>query len=325
MDPEPQHPAADATAAPQAEITSPPPAVPSFQTTMHSAFIGSDGLRAGWRFFLYIVLWRLVKSLIDKSLVPIDAHISRDILAEFIDETGRFIACTIPALIMARIEGRKFTDYGLPKRTAFGKLFWVGTIWGFAGITFLLLILRGTGAFYFGHLALHGTRILKFAGFWGAFYLIVGFYEEFLFRGYSLFTLSSGMRFWPSAILLSILFGGIHLFNPGENTIGIVAAGFIGLFLCLTLLRTGNLWFAVGFHAAWDWGESFFYSVPDSGTTDPGHLMNSTFHGSSWITGGSVGPEGSIFVYLTIILLWMLFARVYPDVKYQRESRAYHV
>src|SRR5260221_14545857 len=69
---------------------------------------------------------------------------------------------------------------------------------------------------------------------------------------------------------------------------GLLAAGVIGLFFCLTLRRTGSLWFAVGFHAAWDWGETFVYSVPDSGTIFPGHLLKSSFHGPRWLTGGSV-------------------------------------
>ncbi len=91
----------------------------------------------------------------------------------------------------------------------------------------------------------------------------------------------------------------------------------IGLFFCLTLRRTGNLWFAVGFHAAWDWGESFLYSVPDSGEKAPGHLLSSSFHGSPWLTGGSVGPEGSVFLFLVIALVWVAFDKVYRQAKYR--------
>jgi hypothetical protein len=46
-----------------------------------------------------------------------------------------------------------------------------------------------------------------------------------------------------------------------------------------------------------------------------GHLLNSSFHGSRWITGGTVGPEGSVLVYIVIALLWVAFDRVYPEVK----------
>jgi hypothetical protein len=72
----------------------------------------------------------------------------------------------------------------------------------------------------------------------------------------------------------------------------------------------------VGFHLSFDWGETFLYSVPNSGTVEPGHLLNSSFHGPMWLTGGSVGPEGSIFVFVLIALLWILLDRMYPHAKY---------
>ena len=97
-----------------------------------------------------------------------------------------------------------------------------------------------------------------------------------LLRGYAQFTLARGIGFWPAALVLSCGFGLIHLRNDGEQWRGLLAAAFIGFFFCLTLRRTGNLWFAVGFHAAWDWGETFFYSVPDSGMVAPGHLLSSS-------------------------------------------------
>ncbi len=119
--------------------------------------------------------------------------------------------------------------------------------------------------------------------------------------------------------MLSLAFGAVHLpqeksalGNQGEAWIGALGAALIGLFFCLTLKRTGSLWFAVGMHASWDWGETFLYSVPNSGMTAPGHMMNPSFHGSRWLTGGSVGPEGSVLLFVLIALMWILFDRVYP-------------
>ena len=73
---------------------------------------------------------------------------------------------------------------------------------------------------------------------------------------------------------------------------------------------------------SWDWGESYLYSVPDSGGMMPGHLLNSSFHGPAWLTGGSVGPEGSALVFVVIVTLWVLFDRMYPEVKYGALQRA---
>jgi membrane protease YdiL (CAAX protease family) len=184
-------------------------------------------------------------------------------------------------------------------------------VWGFASITLLLAAMYGLRVFDLGHLAMHGVRIVKFAAFWGMFFLLVGFFEDFLFRGYSQFTLTRAIGFWPAALFLSCLFGWTHRGNQGEQWMGLLAAAAIGLFFCLTLRRTGNLWFAVGFHAAWDWGETFVYSVPDSGTLFPGHLLKSSFHGPRWLTGGSVGPEGSMLCFVVIALTWAAFSKAY--------------
>ncbi|MBA3913109.1 MAG: CPBP family intramembrane metalloprotease [Acidobacteriales bacterium] len=181
--------------------------------------------------------------------------------------------------------------------------------------------MRAMGAFYFGHLAIHGMSILKFGAFYVLMFLMVGLFEEFLLRGYMQYTLTTGMGFWPTAILLSASFGALHGGNNGEAMLGLVAAALIGLFFCLTLRRTGSLWFAVGFHMSWDWGESFFYSTPDSGQMSPGHLLNSSFQGSRWITGGSVGPEGSVLVLIVIVIMWIIFDRQYRSIKYPVLSR----
>lgn len=291
-----------------------PEAKPAF---LHSVFIGPDGLRAGWRFAIYMAGFFALQFLISSSTKPflhLHPHQKPPVWVFVLGELEWLVAAIIPALVMSKFEKRSFGTYGLPSQQAFGKQFWVGIVWGICAITLLLVVMRGVGVFYFGGLALHGVRILKFAAFWGVMFLLVGFFEEFITRGYTQFTLTRGMGFWPAAVLLSAAFGAIHLGNPGEAWAGALGAAFIGLFFCLTLRRTGTLWFAVGMHASWDWGESFLYSVPDSGQVAPGHLLSSSFHGARWLTGGSVGPEGSVFVFVLIAAMWLLFDRLYPPV-----------
>jgi len=281
---------------------------------LYSVFIGPEGLRAGWRFAIYLSAFFAILFLISwatRPLLHLHPHEKPPVWVMLLGEFESLVAAVLPALALAKYERRPFGAYGLPLRGAFGSQFWVGALWGICAITILMLLLRGLGVFYFGGLALHGIRILKFAAFWAVLFLVVGLLEEFVARGYSLFTLARGMGFWPAALLLSAAFGAIHLSNPGEAWVGALAAAFIGLFFCLTLLRTGTLWFAVGMHASWDWGESFLYSVPDSGQVAPGHLLSSSFHGSRWLTGGSVGPEGSVFVFVVIAAMWVLFDFIY--------------
>jgi hypothetical protein len=232
-----------------------------------------------------------------------------------LEEFGLLVAAVLPALVLQMVERRPWGAYGLPIRQAFGKFFWMGGVWGFASITLLLAMMYGLRVFDVAHLAMHGARIVKFAAFWAVFFLLVGFFEEFLLRGYTQFTLTRIVGFWPAAVALSCMFGLIHIRNGGEQWPGLLAAAAIGFFFCLTLRRTGTLWFAVGFHAAWDWGETFFYSVPDSGTIFPGHLLKSSFHGPIWLTGGMVGPEGSVLCFVVIAAVWVAFSRAYPTVR----------
>jgi hypothetical protein len=186
-------------------------------------------------------------------------------------------------------------------------------------ITAVIFLIRSFGGFSFGEMVLHGASLWQYAVLWAVGFLLVGFFEEFLFRGYAQFTVASGIGFWPAATLLSAVFGAIHLQNGGESKIGAVGVFAIAMFFCLTLRRTGNLWFAVGLHGAFDWGETFLYSVPDSGLVAPGHLLNSSFHGPVWLTGGTVGPEASVMAFAVIGLAAAAFALVYPseDVKQQ--------
>ena len=283
---------------------------PSYARTL---FMGPGGLRPGWGIAFYFLTFYALQRLVGLSSEWWKLGELRSMMLE---ELGAMLAAIIPSLVLAKVEQRPWRDYGLPPRNAFGKLFWVGALWGFAGITILVGSQYELHAFDFGHPVLHGARVVKFAAFWGLMFLLVGFFEEFLLRGYTQFTLTRGLGFWPAAVVLSSAFGLIHYWNGGEEWTGLLAAAAIGFFFCLTLRRTGSLWFAVGFHAAWDWGETFFYSVPDSGTVFPGHLLSSSFRGPHWITGGSVGPEGSVLCFVVVGALWLTFDRVYREAKY---------
>ena len=302
------------------EAAAPPPAAPP-PFTLGSIFWGPQGLRAGWRLLMYIALVVVLftgVSAVGRLIFPHPAKGFRA-RAALGSEVVLLLVTMIPALIMGAIEKRSLRNYGLSGRGIFGRQFWLGCIWGILAISALMLALRGVHGFYFGTLALHGMRIAKWAVFWAGFFLFVGLFEEFFFRGYTLFTLSTGVGFWPAALILSVLFGGVHLQNPGEQWVGALAAGLIGLFFCLTLRRTGALWFAIGMHAAFDWGETFLYSVPDSGLITPGHLLNSFFHGPRWLTGGSVGPEGSVLIFVVIGLLFLIFNWMYPRARFPVE------
>lgn len=285
-------------------------AVATAPSYAHTLFWGHDGLRPGWGFLFYAVAFLLLQKLAVHFAWMRDLGDS-GLWSRMLEEIGDLLAAIIPAIVLARVERRPWSAYGLPLRKAFGRLFWFGVVWGFLAISLVILAIYTQHGYTPGHIILHGPRLLRFVAFWTSYFLLVGLFEDFLFRGYAQFTLARGVGFWPAAFALSCVFGLIHRGNEGERWSGVLIAAVIGLFFCLTLRRTGSLWFAIGFHAAWDWGETFFYSVPDSGMVAPGHLLSSNLQGPAWLTGGSVGPEGSVFCYLAVALVCLAFHQVY--------------
>jgi uncharacterized protein len=216
---------------------------------------------------------------------------------------------------MSQIEGRSPGVYGLPLRGAFGKLFWQGCLIGLIEISALIGLIAAFDGYSFGGLALHGKEVLRWGMMWAVFFVFVGLFEEFLFRGYTQYTLADSIGFWPAAVVLSCSFGAVHLGNPGEGWVGAAGVVAIGLIFAFTLRRTGNLWLAVGWHASFDFGETFLYSVPNSGLKLEGHLSNASLNGPDWLTGGTVGPEGSVFSFLTMGILAIAIHFLFPAKK----------
>jgi len=282
------------------------------------------GLRAGWRLLIYILLVVAFSAAINLLVRTIHTptHRPPTPAVELVQEMVGFFVVFGCALIMSRIERRSPGEYGLPLAEAFGRKFWLGMLFGLVEICVLMGLISAFGGYSFGSLALSSSGILH----WGLLHLVlftfVGFFEEFLFRGYSQFTLADGIGFWPAAIILSLGFGALHLGNPGEGPVGAASVALVGIFFAFTLYRTGNLWYAVGLHATFDWGETFLFSVPNSGTFMEGHLSNSILHGAKWLTGGSVGPEGSVFCFLTMGLQFLVVMWLFPKKNTTAESEA---
>jgi membrane protease YdiL (CAAX protease family) len=229
-----------------------------------------------------------------------------------LDELIGFASAYAAALVMARLERRPAGVYGLPLWQAFGKSFWLGILLGLGEVSLLIGLIAEFGGYAFGMLALHGSSLLGWAALWALAFVLVGLSEEFLFRGYTQFTLARGIGFWPAAVCLSLVFGAAHLRNPGEGIIGATNVAVTGLVFAFALRRTANLWLAVGWHASFDFGETFLYSVPNSGYLFERHLSTAVLHGKPWLTGGTVGPEGSVFGFLTLGISALLIHYLFP-------------
>jgi hypothetical protein len=217
---------------------------------------------------------------------------------------------------MGRVEKRSLRDYGLPLGRAFGSLFWQGSLWGFLAVVALVLLIALAGGVAVRGPALSGPGLLSSALLWALAMTALGMAEEFLFRGYPLAALASGMGFWPAAVLLSLVFGALHYFTkPMETWMDGASVTLIGIFLCLTLRRTGDLWFAIGFHAAFDFAALALFAAPNSGNGGrpvDNHLLDVAYRGPDWLTGGSCGIEASVFAFAVIAALFFVLDRRFP-------------
>ncbi len=137
-----------------------------------------------------------------------------------------------------------------------------------------------------------------------ACFAAVGASEEIVNRGYPLYELARGIGFWPAAVATSLLFGWGH-FAEGDPAMGSLGVFAFAMFACASLRATGSLWFVIGFHAVWDYGESGLLGVPDSSFLLSGALAETRLTGVPLLTGGAAGPEGSV---VTIAALAGLFA-----------------
>lgn len=293
--------------------------IPSPTSIGRNIFVGPNGPHAGWRLLIFAAILLPLGYGADRLIDSITHRLNADQsspLGGTVIMGGFAVVVLLASWIMAKIEGRRLADYGLPWRRAFCGQFWQGAAISFASLTILLLVLLFSGAFSFGSSDLHGADILKYGVVWTVPLFLAALLEDFFYRGYLLFTLATGLGFWPAAIVTSLWMGGMHYFNPGGHGLGPIAATEYCLVTCLVLRRTGDLWMPLGIHSAWGWGEVFFFAVPSSGLLGRPHLLNASFHGPQWLTGGTFGPEAS-WPNLALLAIWGLgFALWLRGVKY---------
>jgi membrane protease YdiL (CAAX protease family) len=283
------------------------------------AFVSNGMLRPIWRALIYFGVGTWVFFPIFDRLwaaIATALHLGTELSAATVAfyEFEIFLVAAIVTGLFALYERRRIDDYGLPLAQALGPLFWeglaVGVVW--AGLDALGMM--GLGGMKVAGLALHGATLVFATLGWAGANLVIGISEEFWYRSYFLQTLWKSLGFWPAAVAISLIFTSDHFFyKNGENLYDVVSLIGFGLFTCFTVLRSGSLWFAVGAHAAFDFMQLFVIGTPNGSQIPVNHLLNVSFPGPAWLTGGRLGTEASILQYPTTILafvyVWLRFRR----------------
>jgi membrane protease YdiL (CAAX protease family) len=138
---------------------------------------------------------------------------------------------------------------------------------------------------------------LLFAGV----FLLVGWTEELLSRGYLLQNIADGISLPGGVILSSAVFSLLHIFNPGANWASIVGVFLAGLFFTYAYVRTRQLWLPIGLHVGWNFFEGVAFGFPVSGL-DIYALTRITVHGPELWTGGVFGPEAGLIVLPALLV-----------------------
>ena len=274
---------------------------------LKSIFIGPDGLRHSWRFLIFVAAIVLVAQFLEQlaiAFLEAKLHVDRSALSAssiILGDGFDLIVVLIVTGVFALCERRRIDSYGLPINEAFGGLFWNGVVAGLVVVAFVGAGMLVTGGMRIHGIALQGTDVITSPFLWLVAMLFVGVTEEYVFRGYALQSLWRGAGFWPAALITTALFAGLHLVKPHENAIDIGMIFALGLIICISIRITGSLWWAVGWHAAFDFGQLFIIGTPNGGRVPQGRLFDVTFPGPAWSTGGDLGTEASYFMIPAVV------------------------
>ena len=267
-------------------------------------------LRAGWRILVFVPLFMLFAALIF-VVRPLLGDVGKK---EFLSDYSLLIVAILSiAATLAVFLSRKFLDkksfpsLGLKRtqRTLPDLLFGFFLSAVMAGMFFGLALLFGFIEYHglnWGNTA-PGTDYVSFIsvisiGSLALFlveHILVGYWEELVFRGYLFQNLREGLGLVLAIIVSCLLYGLIHASNPNATVLSSAIIVLFGFLRIYGYLSTKMLWLSMGMHIGWN-----FFQGPIFGFSASGHqtatLIDQSPTGADWLSGGAFGPEGSILI-----------------------------
>lgn len=268
---------------------------------------GERRLRAGWRlagqFVLMVALLGIVGVPLGMltTLFPEASGFTRLMLATAIS----FVAIVLSIFIARRrLDRRSFISLGL----VWGAQATRDLFFGFlaAGLMMALVYLAewAAGWLTFKRFAWEASGLANvgFALLVSAIaFVLVGFQEELLFRGYWMQNLSEGLNLAWGVSLSAGAFALAHSANPNMSWNALAGLFLGGLLLAFGFLRTGQLWLPIGLHIGWNFFEGTVFGFAVSGSIFY-RLIEQSVLGPELVTGGEFGPEAGLIILPAMLL-----------------------
>ena len=179
------------------------------------------------------------------------------------------------------------------------KLFGIGLLAGFAMNALCILAAW-----------LHGDIVLS-VGRFRPLYLLAALVcvcvqsgaEELVTRGYMMGAIRDRYNVWVAAAVNSLFFGALHLLNPGITVLSFVNVVAVGFALSVVMIKLESLWFCIAMHTAWNFSQSIFFGLPNSGIVSEGSFFHLDAARDSVLYSAAFGVEGAITTTLVLLAL----------------------
>ena len=210
---------------------------------------------------------------------------------------GTLLACTAAlgcyALAVRLGEGRGARELAL--RPALPGLL-LGAALGLAMMSVLMGVLVVTG--------LYDITLVGAAPAWAGLGLALqaAVTEELWMRALLLRLLWRAAGPVPAFAVAALVFAALHLANPAATPLAGATVAVAGLMFCALYTLTGRLWVPIGLHLAWNFAQGYLFGAAVSGGDLGGSIAVSTARpgAGEWLTGGTFGPEGSVFALVVV-------------------------
>ncbi len=292
-----------------------PPASPAPERgLLPRIFLSSDEnrLRAGWRLLAHLILLG-VCALLFGAVITLPLMLTGNMppVDDLVLNQAIFMLSVTASTFIARrwIDRRAISSLGLRWDGSAARDLLVGV--GIGGVIMAAIFLIEWGA---GWLTLFGAawqfrpplEVMGSTLIMLAVFVLVGWNEELLVRGYWLQNMADGTNLTWGVLLSASIFALLHLGNPNVSAIAIVGLFLAGVFLAYGYVRTRQLWLSIGLHIGWNFFENTVFGFPVSGLDTPGLLVHNVA-GPEWFTGGAFGPEAGLVAVLGMGLgAWLI-------------------